>query len=358
MPGGSKQETKQQNTSTTTLDPQLKGMLVNNYTGAQAKADSLTPYTGQRVADFNPTQIQTQGVLSAIGTDPTYGANANAAVGGAKGVLDTDTFGADNIAKYMNPYTQDVINASINDNERARQIAQVQTNMQNTAGSAFGGSRSGVANALTNEAYDRNDQTNLANLRNTGFTNAQQAAQNDANLKLTAANNVANLNTNALQTATTQAGILGAVGDSQQQQAQAQLNAAMQAAQEGQQLTIAQQQLLNSALGLMPSNQGTTSSSGTGTQTVTQNMGIGGVLGALGTGAQIAGMFSDGRLKDDVKTISHDGKGRRWVTFRYKWDPPGTKYVGVIAQEILASDPDAVSAHDSGFYRVDYSKLN
>ena len=51
MSGSTK--TTQSGTSTNTVDPAELAMLQNNYTGAQARAASLTPYTGQMVADFN-----------------------------------------------------------------------------------------------------------------------------------------------------------------------------------------------------------------------------------------------------------------------------------------------------------------
>src|SRR6185312_15539752 len=200
--------------------------------------------------------------------------------------------GAD-LSPYLNPYQQDVINASVAQNERAREIAQNQANMQNTAGSAFGGSRSGVSNALTNEAYDRNDQANIANLNAQNFNQAQQAALADIaaqnqmgefnatqnynaqlasiqnalagqQLGLSAANQLGNLGNSQLAMAAQQAGILGAVGDMQQQQQQAELSAAYQNWLTGKQLTLQQQNLLNAALGMIPVQE-TINSNGTTT---------------------------------------------------------------------------------------------
>ena len=67
--------------------------------------------------------------------------------------------------------------------------------------------------------------------------------------------------------------------------------------------------------------------------------------------------FSDGRLKQDVRTVGYDSKGRRWVDFAYIWEPGVTRR-GVIAQEVRAIDPDAVFEDESGFLMVDYSKLD
>lgn len=74
-------------------------------------------------------------------------------------------------------------------------------------------------------------------------------------------------------------------------------------------------------------------------------------------GSQIAAMaMSDGRLKTDVETVGYDARGRRWVDFKYVWEPEVT-HRGVIAQEVMKTDPDAVMMHPSGFLMVDYGKL-
>ena len=285
MSGGTKQS--QQSTSSNTINPQSMAMLQGNYATAQGNAATVgQQYNGQLTAGFTPTQTQAQGILSNIATDPSYGSIANSATSGAQGVLNSNPLSAQDLQQYENPYQSSVIDASVAQNERAREIAQNQDNMQATAGNAFGGSRSGVANALTNEAYDRNDQTNLASLISANYTQAQQASLAAKNLTLNAASGVAGLNNNALGVATQQGGILSAVGDAQQQQQQTQLTNAYQAFLTGKQLTIDQQNLLNSALGLIPTQQ-TINSSGT-SQTST-NPGLAGILGGLAGAGETAG---------------------------------------------------------------------
>jgi hypothetical protein len=80
------------------------------------------------------------------------------------------------VQKYMNPYQQEVIDASMNDLNRQRQMAQMTDLNTATRAKAFGGSRQGVAQALTNEAYDRTAAGTLANLRSQGFGQAQGIA--------------------------------------------------------------------------------------------------------------------------------------------------------------------------------------
>lgn len=323
MGGGSTTQQAQTSTSTNTINPQELAMLQGNYQTAQNNASTLTPYTGQLTAGFTPTQTQAQGVLSGVATDPQYAANSAAATGATSGVLanpvsggvtastvNPTTIANTDLSPYLNPYTSDVINNSITQNERARQIAQTSDSQQATAAGAFGGSRSGVLAAGTNEAYDRNDQTNIAALNQANYAQAQAAAGTDAattnqvgefnsgqNLsaqntsianklasntqQLNAAGQLSGLNTTALGNAATQGGILASVGDAQQSQAQTALTNAYNAYTQGQQLTVEQQQLLNSALGLIP-NQQTVNSSGTGNSSTQSTPGLGGILSGFG----------------------------------------------------------------------------
>lgn len=80
---------------------------------------------------------------------------------------------------------------------------------------------------------------------------------------------------------------------------------------------------------------------------------LGGIVGG------VLSIFSDERLKRDVTLIGQDASGRNWYHYNYKWDSANAfPRRGVIAQEILRSDPDAVTEGPFGFLMVDYSKLN
>ena len=84
-----------------------------------------------------------------------------------------------NLAPYQNPFTSQVINQTAADLERQRQIQQAQIGAKATAAGAFGGSRQGVTEALTNEAFARQLAQTSAGLRQAGFEQAQQAAVGD-----------------------------------------------------------------------------------------------------------------------------------------------------------------------------------
>ncbi len=84
---------------------------------------------------------------------------------------------------------------------------------------------------------------------------------------------------------------------------------------------------------------------------------IGGV-GQLGAGVGAlasAGVFSDERLKENIKKIGELEKGINLYQFNYIWDK--IKRVGVLAQEVEKTLPHVVSTHKSGYKMVDYTAL-
>jgi hypothetical protein len=87
--------------------------------------------------------------------------------------------------------------------------------------------------------------------------------------------------------------------------------------------------------------------------------GIGGTPMGVGAGAPtLAGsLFSDRRLKTDIEPIGDDPRGWGVYTFRYLWDEPGTRHVGVMADEVAPIMPEAVAVHPSGYLMVDYGAL-
>jgi hypothetical protein len=90
------------------------------------------------------------------------------------------------MAQYQNPYTQQVINTSMADLERQRQMQMNDLGAQATAARAFGGSRQGVAEALTNEGFARQGGQLSSQLYNQGFQTALGASQSDQQRQLQA----------------------------------------------------------------------------------------------------------------------------------------------------------------------------
>ena len=95
---------------------------------------------------------------------------------------------------------------------------------------------------------------------------------------------------------------------------------------------------------------------GQSTQTQPGQKGPSLLQNAAGIGMMGASIFSDWRLKTDIKKIG-TRRGFDWYSFRYNWDKPGTVHHGVMAQDVKRVRPDAVTTNDSGHMLVNYSLL-
>jgi len=97
----------------------------------------------------------------------------------APGQIGVDTLAATDFGAYMSPYTQNVINRSLETLGGAQEQALNKLSAQATAARAFGGSRQGVAEAGTREAYGKQAADLVAGLSEKAFTQALQSGQFD-----------------------------------------------------------------------------------------------------------------------------------------------------------------------------------
>jgi len=76
---------------------------------------------------------------------------------------------------------------------------------------------------------------------------------------------------------------------------------------------------------------------------------------------------SDIRLKEDIRRLGKSPSGLPVYSFKYREDmkehlrdsvDTHTIYFGVMAQDLLELAPDAVGVDPSGYYNVDYSKID
>lgn len=139
----------------------------------------IASYTPQQVtaaqAGYAPTINPT--MIGNLGFTP---ANIGASTVTAQAFPDAD------LSKYMNPFINNVVNTTANDIDRQRQMAIASGQAQATAAGAFGGSRHGVSDSLTNDAALRQAASTDAALRSAGYTQAQQIISGDQNRKLAA----------------------------------------------------------------------------------------------------------------------------------------------------------------------------
>jgi hypothetical protein len=127
---------------------------------------------------FQPRSV-TARTYGGAAIDPAALASAEQAARGNVQDLASQT-GAAGMAAYQNPFEEQVVQNALQDIERSRQMQQMQGSAQAVAAGAFGGSRQGVAQALTNEAALREAGRTAAGLRSEGFQFAAGMGQTDA----------------------------------------------------------------------------------------------------------------------------------------------------------------------------------
>ena len=379
--------------------PNMFQQSANSVNAGMAGAASEMGFTPQQVGTdfgYTPTNVGTD-----FGYDP-QDVNAQTAAGG--------------IQTYMNPYTQQVIDTSMADLERQRQTQMNQMGAQASAAGAFGGSREGVAQSLTNEAFARQGGQLASGLRQQGFQTALGASQQDVSNQLQAdlANqqagaraqefgqstglqaDLANQQAGARANEFGQSTALQAQLANQQAQlagSQQRLNAGQQLAnignlgftqantinqqqqQQGLAMQALNQQLIDAARQQYAGFTGAPNASlqlpmsavtagnmgqGTTTGTATKNPGL---FDCLTLGANTAAGFaqSDPRLKTNVKPLEQRGD----IQF-YSWDwtdegarraHPDQPTVGVMADEVQVTHPHLVRRDADGYLAVDYGGL-
>ena len=136
--------------------------------------------TNQGQLSYDPAQLSSQ-YTSQSGynpatVNPVSGYSADQV---ASGSYDAGQLANTNLDPYLNPYEDQVVDQSLSDIDRARQMASNQTDAQATAAGAFGGSRQAIMQAENNRNYLDQSARTSSQLRQSGFQNAQQAALRD-----------------------------------------------------------------------------------------------------------------------------------------------------------------------------------
>ena len=162
--------------------------LLTKRVGQAPTAQELTAMSPQIAGQGQFTQAAQQAAarqagLGALTFDPTTGSVTN--IGAGTGIAGFEPFlqqaqaysGPGAYQQFMSPYQQDVINTTLSEFDRQRQIqAQAIPTAAIQAG-AFGGGREGVQRAEFDALSDRNRAALQAQLLQQGFGQAQQAAQ-------------------------------------------------------------------------------------------------------------------------------------------------------------------------------------
>jgi len=435
-------------TSTATMPAWQQAQQEKLFQAAEvASQQPFVPYTGARVAGFNPDQLQqfqaTRGLFeSGMQYDPLSGLQElaqaptptiqpitgfqsptiqglqgpqAAQIGGVqtpefRGLLSQD------IGAYQSPYQQQVIDQSMADIQRQADISRGQAQSRAIGAGAFGGSRSALLEGESQRPFIEQMARTSAGLRESGFQQAQQAAQADlARQQQLGIFGAGQEQQRALQQAQfgQQAGLTGFEAQQQRAMRQAELGqqaglasqdiqarmnmmqpelelraqqqragllggiSAEQQARLGQLGQIGQQQQqlqqqglqvpyqeFQRALAYGPQQLGLLQA-GMGAplvgQTSQKDTGTGDILG---TAAQLFAtklMFSDERLKENIKPIGKSENGHNVYT--WDWNDKAKELrvndltTGVLAQEVKKYMPEAVTEDENGYYKVNYGVL-
>lgn len=287
----SKKQTTTQNTVTTPTNPDWVTNSVQGLTGKINDLSQLDPYS--LVSGPNPLQNQAATTAANLSGSPW---NFDAATGIVRGVANQPTPKVqaasllDGLQNYMNPYTNDVVNTTLQgfDQQAGMQKAQDALDLANAG--AWGGSGAAIKQAMTAQNLAQSRAATEAQLRDQAFNTGAGLSNTDAGRRQNASSQNALL---ALASRAQQLQAAGLLGDlSSQYDANQRGNATLQGTLGNDLRNITQQQLtapislLQTQAGLMgqmPFNlfNGQISNSTSTTKTSDP-------MGALGTLAMLA----------------------------------------------------------------------
>jgi hypothetical protein len=301
-----------------------------NYKEASALGSQpFMQYQGNRVGEMGAdTQTAINNTKTAIGSGDMSGILADIASG--------KTNAADLMKNYQNPYQDDVINKTLSSQNDQRIQALMGNSDAASAAGAFGGSRHGVVDAVTNSESLKNMGLLESQMRSQGFNTALGAAQNDVAGRASSATAATDARTKSL------AGLLQ-TGLTEQQTNQAKIDADMTKFNEPRQNDIDNLNLKLSALGMSPYGK-------TDTTTKTSTGGSSGTdFGQMGMGifSLLLGLSEDDTKTDKEKVGMVPGTDLELWAYRYKKDPKTyPKVVGVMASDVEKKMPEAVHKVD------------
>jgi hypothetical protein len=169
----------------TTYDP--TSMSANGYNAAMTgpasgyTASLAGPVSAAATQGYTASQLgQAQGYTAAAGTANQQDRSNIQNVGVQSAAQQLPSY----LQAFDPSYQTNVINASMNDLDRARQLTQQSNAAQAAQAGAFGDSRQGVMDAQTNDAYLRQVASLSANERQSGFNTALSSLQGDTSNQL------------------------------------------------------------------------------------------------------------------------------------------------------------------------------
>jgi hypothetical protein len=312
-------------------------------------AGEAQPYYGAATSTLGSAQA---------GVNPVNSAAEGLAGASAEQVNATPLTGSD-INQYLSPYLSDVMGST--------EALQNQSNQQQQAGQlgtaissgAFGGDRTGLAAANLEQQQNLGNSSTLANIANTGYTNAQGVAQQQQGVNLaagqanraalgSAGSELASIGSTAYGEGANTASELGSLGSGAQAaglsgaSAQIAAGTVQQQTQQAQDTAEYNQFLQQESYPFQVDQFLANIAEGTGA-----------LSGSTTTTTQPGGFFSDRRLKYDLKRIGKTYDGQAIYSYKMHGDP--RTHIGLIAQSVEKKHPHAVGLA-AGYKTVDYGK--
>ena len=142
-------------------------MNYTKYSGQQQPQAQTQPATGQGSAPPNIFNTAAQGM------------NQSIKAAGMETMYRPQTIAGTDLSAYTNPYETQVVQNTMSDLDRQRQIEANQLAAQATARGAFGGSRDALMQSELSRNYGQQMANTATQLRQAGFQNAQQMAGQD-----------------------------------------------------------------------------------------------------------------------------------------------------------------------------------
>lgn len=328
-------------TSTTTQSVQIPPEVMARYNAVNARAEQVaaTPfqaYGGQFVAPITPTQqagIEATSQASQL-AQPFYGAATGLTMAGAQ---DVGALTPGQIGYYQNPAMLATLAPTYQalSQQQGQQLSQQQADAIRSG--AFGGDRANIQRGILMGQQQLGMGQALAPIYQQAYQTGLQTAQQqqgvvaqDLQRRMAAGQQIAGLGTAAQQAALQGAQAQIGAGTLQQQTQQADLTARYQQflQERGYPFQVAQF-LANIA------------------------MGTGALSGNTTTTTQPQSLFSDRRLKHDVRPIGKTNDGLPIYAFKYKGSDQ--TQLGLMAQDVEKKKPEAVGLA-AGFKTVDYDK--
>ena len=270
------------------------------------------------------------------------------------------TIAGTDLTQYTNPYETQVVQNTMGDMDRQRQIEANQLAAQASARGAFGGSRDALMQSELSRNYGQQMANTSAQMRQAGYQNAQQMAGQDIANGLAGSQNRLNAASTLGDLSNLGFGAGMALNDQSFQQGALVQGINQMIMDAAQNQYAGYQAAPLDAVNLTSGAVTATPAPMSQTQTNTKQPGLFDYL-SLGSTAASGTNFSDIRLKDAVTKIGE--LGDKIGLYRWKWNDAAkdlgidTPEVGLLAQEVEAVMPEAVSTAPNGYKQVRYDMV-